>query len=83
MKISDFTRFLAQQILTLKLEEERILKESRIWLRSPEFMADQKAIALVGFNVKVQALIIALCYPIDRFFTLLWQALMDEIDPRP
>lgn len=68
-EISDFTRFLAQQIRTLKLEEERILKDLKKRLRSPEFMPYQKVMTLFGFNVKLQALVIALCYPIDRFFT--------------
>ena len=68
-EISEFTRFLAQQIRTLKLEEERILKELKKRLRSPEFMPYQKVMTLFGFNVKLQALVIALCYPIDRFFT--------------
>jgi Transposase len=68
-EISDFTRFLAQQIRTLKLEEERILKEIKKRLRSPEFMPYQKVMTLFGFNTKLQALILALCYPIDRFFT--------------
>ncbi|WP_354635854.1 transposase [Planktothricoides raciborskii] len=68
-EISDFTRFLAQQIRTLKLEEERILKDLKKRMRSPEFMPYQKVMTAFGFNVKLQALVIALCYPIDRFFT--------------
>ncbi len=69
IEISDFTRFLAKQIRALKLEEGRILKEIQKRLQSPEFMPYQKVMTLFGFNVKLQALIIALCYPIDRFFT--------------
>lgn len=68
LEISSFTKHMAAMVQNFLLEQNRIEAAMKEELSKPVFAQYKQALRPFSLGVKIEALIVALCFPIERFF---------------